>query len=87
MRYLPLRRQIIIDSTIKIVIDNKNRVIVGSGSIKEGDDFRIFYINNKDKCTFERGDYYTKTYTPEEKLQHIMSPLVDKLIKTFDLEH
>lgn len=56
-------------------------------NIKKGDDFVVFYRNNKDKFVFEGEDYYTRPYHPQEKLDHMIAknPQVNKLIEVFDL--
>ena len=55
--------------------------------LKKGDDFVVFYRNNKDRYVFEGEPYYSNPYAPDERLQHMINknPQVNNMIERFDL--
>lgn len=67
--------------------DNYAREACPELKIKVGDDMVVFYRNHKDEYEFEGIPYYTKPYTPDEKLAYLMKkqPNIQRWIDRLDL--
>lgn len=57
--------------------------------LKTGDDMILFFRNNKSNYTFKGENWYTKPYTPQEKLKYLTNknPSLQRVVDLLGLEH
>lgn len=57
--------------------------------LKTGDDMILFYRNNQSVYTFKGENWYTKPYTPQEKLNYLINknPKLQSVVDLLGLEH